>query len=254
VARQDVLAIAAVTGMLALPRLVPFWWHDAVHSLGLLVAPWVVWRILRLRGEGVSEDAGAWAIAAATVALWGWRTADPFIALAGLALGLLTVATARGPPRRAALPLAALLLTVPPPGFEAMLLAAQKFVAVASAAGLAAIGIASERSGFQLATANHLYSVEPLCTGLSGVLATAALVLMTAEHLRPGTGRMALALAVGLGVVLALNVVRIVALVALTEAQGPRWIEGAFHETLSLALSILAVLAVLPFLLRPRST
>jgi exosortase/archaeosortase family protein len=51
-----------------------------------------------------------------------------------------------------------------------------------------------------------------------------------------------------------LNVVRIVALVALTEAQGPRWIEGAFHETLSLALSILAVLAVLPFLLRPRST
>ncbi len=249
--------LAAVT-LIAAPALFTFWAGDEIYSLGFLVLPWALWYVAsRPRTDAAPES---WRVAAfatsAALGLLAWSFRSVTLALWAVVAAAAVVALERGTQKQALVPLGLLAITVPPPGFDGILLKSQLAVAASSEWMLGILGTPVHRNtgGFLLQAPVYNYSVEPLCTGLSGILATVALVGIAALHLG-SPRRMALyALGAGVAATVILNIVRIVALVLVTESQGPKYIEGAFHETSSLVLSLLAFAVTIPFLLRKAHT
>lgn len=251
VARPDAsLAVVAATALLAIPVAVPRWVEDPIFSLGLLVAPWVAWRVLREpRGEGAHVAWRAAALAGAVgFAALGWFARSLIASVAGFAFALLVVALERGATRRAALPVALLALTAPPPGFDSLLVAAQVAVAKVSGGVLTLLGMSVVREAWLLKTPSYTFIIAPVCTGLSGLLATTALVGIVATHREAPARRVALALAAGAAAAILLNVARIVLVVGAAEAWGAEFAEAAFHATVGLLLALAGFALALPLL------
>ncbi|MBW3583329.1 MAG: exosortase/archaeosortase family protein [Euryarchaeota archaeon] len=243
--------LVIVTAFVAAPKLVHVWSSSPIFSLGFLVAPWAVWWVARL------PDADAKAphavrlgllLVAMALAISGWYLAAPFLALWAVVVALLLVAVEKGRPAGASLSLLVLALSVPPPGFDGLLADAQSGVTASSALVLGAIGLPVTIEAFTLIAPTYRFTVTPACSGFAGLLSSFALIGIVGMHLSAGWRRLGLALAVGLGLTVALNVARVVVLVWVTETSGPMLIESAFHEGISLALSIVAALVVIPIL------
>lgn len=250
--RQPTHWVLLVAGLAAAPRVLNFWWGDEFYSVGFMVAPWAFWAVLRQERRESAPDAWRIVALAATAGLVvaGWFLRDPVLSLWGVAAALALHSLEAGTHRTSWLPVLLLAITVPPPGFEPILLASQRAVAAMSEWTLNAIGLPVERDVFLLTGPQYTYSVEPLCTGLSGILASTLLVGMAASHLETPPRMAWLAFAIAVGGTILFNMLRIVLLVAVTEARGPGLIQGAFHEGVGLALSLVAVAAAIPALLQ----
>lgn len=250
--RRGSLALLAVVTLASLLWTAPRWLQDPTFSFGVLVWAWVLWVTVRRADHGRLDP---WtALAALGLTVVAWRTQFPFHAALAFMAAVAHVSLRAGTLRGAWIPLLVIPLTVPPPGFEHLLVALQVVVAWATEAALALVGIASTRDALALHTQDNTYFIAPLCTGLSSVLSVLALLAIAAWHLRVPPRRTAAVLAAGLALTVILNVARIVVLVVATERWGPRFIEGATHEAVGLALSLVAVLALLPFLQRRKQS
>ncbi len=244
--------LLAVAVLAAAPRLLPFWWGDEFYSVGLLVAPWAFWAILRLEDRKAAPE--KWRAVAVTATLLfvlaGWVFRYTMLSLWGVVAALAVHSLEAGTWRRAWIPALLLGITVPPPGMESVLLWSQKMVAVLSEGALSALGLPVTRDAFLLHGPSYSYAVEPLCTGLAGILASVLLVGMTASHLGTSRKNVILALSIAVLGTMLFNVQRIVLLVAITEVRGPSLIQGAFHEGVGLALSLAAFAAAIPPLIQ----
>ncbi len=238
----------AVACLAAAPRLLPFWWEDEFYSVGLLVAPWAFWAVLRQTAKNPAPERWRMVGIAATLAfvIAGWVFRDVMLSLWGVAAALALHSLEAGTYRKSWIPTALLAITVPPPGSQWFLLWSQKVVAVLSSMSLAGLGMPVTRDSFLITGPSYSYAVEPLCTGLSGILAGILLVGMTANHLGTNRKNVILALAIVIGGTILFNIQRIVLLVAITEVRGPSLIQGAFHEGVGLALSLVAFAAAIP--------
>jgi exosortase len=252
---QPAFLLVALALVLASTKLVRLWSQDPIYSLGFLVAPWALWWVAwRPAGEAWAPlGLRVWTLGlTAWAAVAGWFTGVAAYALWSVVGALALLAMERGRFKRSVLPLVVLALAAPPPRFDLVMIRAQEWVAAASGAQLSWIGLPVTRDVWTLHTPSYSFFVAPVCTGVSGLLAAVALVGIVASHAAASPGRVAAALAVGGLGTLVLNVERIVVLVALTESQGTWFVEGAFHWAANLALSLVAVAAASPFLLRGR--
>ncbi len=242
----------AVASLAAAPRLLPFWWGDEFYSVGLLVAPWAFWAILRQKDRTPAPE--RWRYGAMAVMIFfvvaGWVFRDVMLSLWGVAAALALHTLEAGTYRKAWVPTALLAITVPPPGMDTILLWSQKSVAVLSEGALNMLGLPVVRDSFLLTGPSYSYAVEPLCTGLSGILASVLLVGMAASHLNTPRKYAMMAMAIAVGGTMLFNIERIVLLVAITEVRGPSLIQSAFHEGVGLALSLAAFAAAIPPLLQ----
>lgn len=249
------LFLAGLVALLAAPKLLRFWAGDPIFSLGFLVAPWAIWWILRLEPKEAARiefRLTAFALALA-LAVGAWHLRSTWMSLWALVAAMAAVAAEKGRLKSAALPLVLLAIMAPPPAFDTFLNGAQLAVAGASAFILRLIGTPVVWDGFILSTSEYSFVVEPLCSGMSGMLATTALVGIAGTHLGAGRKRMLLAIGLGLLMTWTLNLLRVVVLVALTQHRGPDLIEGAFHDGVSLVMSIAVTLLLLPLLLMRRT-
>lgn len=248
---QAALVLTGVVALLAVPKLLRFWAGDPIFSLGFLVAPWVVWWILRLEPRVPSRTEVRLAAFAVTLllAVAAWHFRSTWMALWALVAGLALVSAEKGRLDGAALPLVLLAVMAPPPFFDTVLNGAQLAVAWSAGITLATFGVPITWDGFILTTASYTFIVEPLCSGMSGLFSTAALVGIVGTHLAPDRRRILLALGIGLLATWLLNLLRVILLVAVTEHSGPNLIESAFHDGVSLVMSIGVALALLPLLM-----
>lgn len=235
---------------LALPAMVYIWSSEAIFSLGFLVAPWALWRVLRTqRQEPAATGWRALALAGSLgLALVGWTLGMAWAAAWAVALALILVGLERGQATTSLLPAGLLALTVPPPAFDRWLVAIQQAVAWSSGKLLALIGTPVTRTALTLETPTYSFQVAPVCTGLSGLLATVALVGMVAHHTQAPRRRLGWALAAGIAAAVALNLLRIMAVVVTAERWGPTLADGAFHGAVSMVLSLVAFGVSLPLL------
>lgn len=248
-------AFTVVVLLAALPLAAKVWLDDPDYSLGPLVLGWVVWTVWRRSAHATPATAArapAWPAGAALVAVAaGWYFASAPLAVLGVAAALVGLGLQVGTWNGLRVPALALLLTVPPPGSDAVLVWLQGFVAAATGAALNLLGIATTRDVLALHTQHNTYLVAPLCSGLASVLAVLALLAIAGHQVGTRPGRLAVVLAVGCALTMALNVLRIVLLVVLTERSGPTVIAGTGHQAIGIVLSLAAIAACLP-LLRPR--
>lgn len=242
-----------VATLVALPDAIFLWWNNPIFSLGLIVLPWAVWYVGFHAPEAGRHAPPRFHVTtlALTVALvlTGLYVQSLWLQMAAVAAGLALVALYRGLRPRAWVAVTLLALTVPPPGYDALLAGIQGGVTTAAATLLIWLQRPIQYDDITITVAGYRFWVTPLCTGVSGLLATTALVGITGVHL--DTQRRAWAAALGLAALAAivLNLVRIVVVVLVTEHFGPVIAEGAFHELISLALGVVAVLAAAPLLL-----
>lgn len=243
--------VLLVTLALALPALVYVWSSEPIFSLGFLVAPWALWRVLRTGREGPAGI--GWRAVVLTgclgLALAGWTLGAAWAAAWAVALALLLVGLERGQATTATLPAGLLALTVPPPAFDRWLVAIQQAVAWTSGKLLALFGTPVTRTALTLETPSYSFHVAPVCTGLSGLLATIALVGIVGHHVEAPKGRLGLALGAGILAAVGLNLVRILTVVLTAEHWGPTLADGAFHGAVSMVISLIAFGISVPLLL-----
>lgn len=234
-----------VATLLAGPSLWSFWKNDPFYSVGLIVLPWSYWQTLKVNGDATGPR-GAVMLASGALLLFGFFQAHVFSLHLGLVLALVTIQLDRG--TKQLLPPLMLFLTVPPPGFAWFLNQLQLFVAAMTDTLLALIGTPVVREATSLQGV-YKYDVAPLCSGLTGVLATMLLIGMAGHHLKTPLKRLGIALAIGTVATTLLNVFRVTILVWLTERNGPKYIQGGFHDGVSLVMSAIAFIFILPFVM-----
>lgn len=245
------LLVGLVT-VLALPEALRLWTSDPIFSLGFLVFPWAVgWVATRAPTSSPPASmglrVGLLAVAVA-LALTGWFASLTWAAIWAVAAALALVVAERGQLTRGGVPAALVVLTAPPPFFEALMLEARHVVTASSGHVLDLVGIPVVRDALTLSTSSFTFSVEPQCVGMSSLLATVSLVGIVATHARAPLRRLGLGLLVGVLASLSFNLVRVVGVVASTEWIGPLLVEGAFHSGASLALGMLAFAVAIPAL------
>ena len=166
------------------------------------------------------------------------------VSAAGLALG--SALGGRRAMSRFAFPVAFLALAIPLPTMviQPVMTALQGITTGCSHAILVALGESVERSGFVLKLPRGLLGVEEACSGIKSLVALTAIAAFLAYLRRFGLLRGAIFVACSLPVVLAINVIRVVASAEIQERIDPKFIVGGYHDALGFALVLLG-LAVL---------
>lgn len=228
------------------------WTTDPYLTHGLLVAALAVGLGL-WRARGTPNVApGPWhalALAAAgAVYLLGFRLHSPHVLVWSLWAFLAALAFATGgAPRlaRAAPALGLLALALPLPWTAEVGAWLQGLAYAASVAALGWMGVPVEHGLLTFRARDVEFAVTPVCSGFQSavsLLALAAVVVLVVEMPR---WRRAAILAAAVPLALLLNVVRILAVVAVGLRFGPEAAESFFHEASSAALFLAETLALL---------
>lgn len=247
---EPVWLLVALALVLAFPKALHLWTSDPIFSLGFLLVPWAIaWVATRpVEGAGSLWARGGLLVATGGLVVVGWALGVVWAALWALAAALALAALERGAMPGGVVASGLVVLSAPPPLFDAFMIRAQGWVAGASSWVLNGLGIPVVREVFTLEAPSFTFLVEPVCVGLSSLLATFALVGMVGVHARAPLRRLGAAFVVGVFAALAFNLVRVVFVVASAEWYAPVFVEGAFHGGVSLALGLLAFAVAVPVL------
>jgi exosortase len=148
---------------------------------------------------------------------------------------------------RHAFPLFYLALAVPPPGWLIAHLTAPLQALVSGVAGDAAslLGYPVARQGVLLFVGPYQLLVEEACAGLNSIFGLGAISLLYIFLLHRASWRYSLLLlAAVLPIAILVNIIRILALIAITWRFGDATAQGFLHATTGLALFALALLLI----------
>lgn len=248
--REPAWLLVAAALILALPKAVGLWAGDPIFSMGFFVVPWAIaWTATRTPQAPASAWT-RWALFGGTVALLvgGWFYGSTWASVWAIAASLALVHAEQGTVPRGLVPAGLVVLTAPPPLFDRLMVHAQGGVAAASGGVLSLVGLPVTRDAFTLSTPSFTFLVQPQCVGLTTLLATTALVGMVATHAKAPLRRFGAAVLVGVLASLALNLTRVVGVVASSEWLGPLLVDGAFHGGVSMAMGLAAAGIAIPAL------
>jgi exosortase len=172
--------------------------------------------------------------------------------LAGLGIPLLLATTAYavgGMPllRAAGLPIAFLILMVPPPGLvEAPLLVQLKLMVTQVAVSLLQwLGFTVGSSGNVIYVPGHELFVADACAGLTAIVTLTPLGVIVAYFLGHGIWRRALIVASIVPLAIFANIVRVTATVALVTQLGGEVAQGVLHESFGLVTFTIGTIALI---------
>ncbi|MEA3200771.1 MAG: hypothetical protein QOE90_2199 [Thermoplasmata archaeon] len=237
------------------------WWSDPYYTHGLPVflaaAGLAAWRLAR--APALTAPVPAWALlglpAALGLYLVGFLRADAyFLTWSFLALAA-AVALATGRLRLLAAPLLLAALALPTPWTIQVCVWLQDGATAATAALLGLAGVPLERGLTTLTSGALAFEVTPACSGFQSAVSLLAVGAAIATLFPMSKARRRVVLALAVPLALALNVARLIAVVAIGLRWGADAAEGFFHG-FSSALIFLAetivLLAAAGLLSRPR--
>lgn len=242
-------------GLLLLPKV---WEQTDYLGHGYVIPAVTAWLLFRRR----DELASAWreaepprlgpAVVLLAASLEVLAVVGDVIFVAGVGVPLLLAATlwALGGRRLlapAALPLAFLVMMVPPPGFVVtrVLIELKFFVTWISVELLRAQGVVVAAVGNQILIPGHVLFVANACTGLTSIVTLLPLATVVAYFFSHGIWRRAVVILSIVPLAVAANVVRIVITVRMVDVWGIELAQGYLHESFGVLIFVLGTLALL---------
>ncbi len=149
--------------------------------------------------------------------------------------------------RIAAVPLALLALSVPPPGFlqDPALLALKSAVMKTSVSLLQASGYTIAALGNRILVPGHELFMADACSGLTSIVSLSPLAVVVAYFLSHGIWRRALVVASAVPLALATNIVRVTATIAMVVHFGPEYGQGMIHEGFGVLTFLVGTLGII---------
>lgn len=248
------LLVLAVPTVIGLGRQT---WSTEAGAHGPIVISTALWLLyhdgMTLRN---ARATAAWPLVAAALvpafAIYAFGRAFDFISLEAAGLYAVFVAICLrlfgiDALRRHAFPLFYLAFAIPPPGWliERLTAPLQTFVSYAAAGLVDAAGYPVAHQGVSLFVAQYQLLVEDACAGMNSLIGLIAISLFYIYLLHRSSWRYALALtALIVPVAIAVNVVRVVALILITYYFGDEAAQGFLHVTTGIVLFGLALLFI----------
>ncbi len=233
------------------------WLQNPQYSHGFLLlgtCAFLAWRALRIHGnvQGERPVTGGAAILSigGPLAIYGMAfvLGSPPLMIATLPvliLGFFALLRSYRVARHLAVPLLMPLVAVPIPLYDVVTGSLQQVSASLAAATVQAVGVDAAAHGMAITSGGFLFSVEPLCSGMSGLTSLAALALVIGHvTCLPPVGR-AVLFALTLPLALMLNVLRISGTVILAVRTSPETALGIFHGASGVILFIAGAAALL---------
>jgi exosortase len=241
-------------------RRTEYWFFDSSGSSGGLVAAiagWIAWRRTRLlsRTQDGAHPILTGAFFVASLCVFVWAESNEAFDLLFVVLGLMTacyslqIAGLRGL-RIMALPISILFLAlpIPYPLNNEILWALQNWSAYGTDLVMGTLGVDLDRSGAHLGHGEISFLVVEGCSGLRSILTLTLIALVTRELVGGPSRRSWIPVVLAPPLALALNIVRIAAIVLGSSATDP----GIATEHTSQGLLVLAVGTVILFYLAHR--
>lgn len=240
------------------------WWGDPYYTHGLPVfvialglAAWRLWR-----APARPAPVSAWGLLALPVPLalyvLGLLRADAYLLVWSAPLLAAAIALATGGLARVRLlaaPLLLVALALPTPWTLEACVWLQDGATAATATLLGLVGVPLERGLTTLSSGALVFEVTPACSGFQSAVSLLAVGAGIATLFPTSGARRRVVLALAVPVALALNVARLVAVVAVGLAWGSDAAEGFFHGFSSALIFVgetLILLAVAGAFSRPR--
>lgn len=232
-------------------------WSTEVGAHGPIVISTGLW-LLYYNGLTLSKARAAadWRLVTLTLgpalAIYVFGRAFDFISLEAAALYAVFVAICLrlfgiAELRRQAFPLFYLAFAIPPPGWLVDRITAplQTLVSYAAAGLVDGAGYPVARQGVSLFVAQYQLLVEDACAGMNSLIGLTAISLFYIYLLHRSSWRYALALTLLIiPVAIAVNIIRVVALILITYYFGDEAAQGFLHATTGIVLFGLAVLLI----------
>lgn len=246
------LSVPALQGLSPIWRDSDFYGHAYLIPLVAIYLGWSRRGELRAALRPLRPPAHGWLVAFGAASFEVLMVLGDVRFAAGGGIPLLLGAVAFGTGgwpllRPLGLPLAFLVLAVPPPGFllHEVLFRLKLFVTQVSIAILHAVGETVAAEGNTILLPGHTLFVADACSGLTSIVTLLPLACVVAYFLNRGVWRRLLVVASVVPLAVAANVTRVVATVALVSRLGTDVAQGVLHESFGLATYVIGTLAVI---------